>query len=126
MIENAIVEIWRRLAAGDEDGARQRLLLVWQHYCDELQNERVVRLTLRLLDRLGFSTDAPNEWEALPDPLKLYRVGPPDGLAWTVDRDVAESLAEGAEIVTRTEPKSAALAFIVGRGEAEIVLRPSI
>lgn len=77
-----------------------------------------------MLERLGFSTDAPDEWAALPDPLTLYRAGDPGGSAWSTDRAVVERWADGTdEIVSKTVPKSAALAYIAGRGEAEVLLR---
>jgi hypothetical protein len=120
--ERVVFECWRLTASGREEDARQRLLLVWQHYMDSGAQPRLASLSHRLLCRLGFSTDDPAEWGLVSDPMTLYRSGPP-GSSWSLDRDFVEHWADGDEIREASVPKREAIAYIAGRGESEVVLR---
>jgi hypothetical protein len=123
-VSDQLVTVYRLLDQGRADDARKLLLGAWSAGMDALASEQDARVALKLLHRLGFSTDAADEWAALPDPLTVYRAGGP-GLAWTADREVAEELAhryELAPISSRTIAKSDALAYIAGRGESEVIL----
>ncbi len=120
-----LVSVWELLAAGREDEARQKLLLVWKNYMDEVAGEQGGRVALRLFERLGFSTDDQDGWARLPDEIPVWRAGP-DGISWTADREVGEGLASRLEtpLRTGTVAKRDVLAYISGRGEVEIVVRP--
>jgi hypothetical protein len=87
-----LVEIWHLYATGAIEQARQRLIGCWMFYMDGLSTSQDGRVALKLFSRLGFTTDAADVWASLPDPLIVYRAGT-DGVAWTVDRDVASYLA---------------------------------
>src|SRR5882724_7289000 len=84
----------RGLIASDRsDEARQRLLLGWSSRFDpDFPSTQQSRVALRLFERLGFSTDDEEAWDALPDSLSIYRIGNEEGLSWTTDREVAEHL----------------------------------
>jgi hypothetical protein len=126
MVSDQLVVAYRLFEQGRVDAARSRLLGAWSAGMDALSSEQDVRVALKLLRRLGFSTDEPDEWAAFPDPLTIHRAGGP-GLAWTADRDVAESLArryELSSIRTRTIAKADVLAYIAGRGESEVIVEP--
>jgi hypothetical protein len=123
-LSDLLVDVYRLYSEGRDDDAGQRLLRAWSFGMDGLASEQDARVALKLLHRLGFCTDAAEEWAALPDPLTVYRAGGP-GLAWTADREVAVELAdryELASISSRTIAKADALAYIAGRGESEVIL----
>jgi hypothetical protein len=114
------------LAQGLPQQAREQLLLVWQHYMDGLQPDQAGRVAVRLLERLAPSTDDPEAWTQLPETITVYRAGD-EGFSWTTDRAVADYLArtEGLWPVSEaTVAKADVLAYITGRGEAEILIRP--
>jgi hypothetical protein len=122
-----LVGAWRLLASGARNEAREKLLLAWQHYMDGLQPDQAGRVAYRLFERLGFLTDDPEAWTQLPDPVTVYRAGAPTGLAWTTERETAEFLARQHDLTPVTQgtvAKQDVLAYITGRGEAEIVARP--
>jgi hypothetical protein len=122
-----LVEIWHLYATGAIEQARQRLIGCWMFYMDGLSTSQDGRVALKLFSRLGFTTDAADVWASLPDPLIVYRAGT-DGVAWTVDRDVASYLAREhalGSVRSRTVAKAGVLAYINGRGEAEVILEPT-
>lgn len=123
-----LVFIWRLFTLGRHDEARERLLFLWSGSIDGLAERREGRVAVRLFERLGFSTDDPEAWSELPDPLTIYRAGG-EGIAWTVDRGVAEQHAgqeeERVSVRASTISKADALAFITRYGEAEVLVRPS-
>ena len=87
-----LVDAYRLYEQGSLDDARELLLWCWMGGMDALSTRQDGRVAVRLLRRLGFTTDAAEEWAALPDPLSVYRAGD-SGIAWTADRVVAEGLA---------------------------------
>jgi hypothetical protein len=126
MVSDQLVSVYRLIEQGQPDEARSRLLGAWSAGMDGLSGEQDARVALKLLRRLGFSTDAADEWAALPDPLTIHRAGG-SGLSWTADRDVAVSLARRyglAPISTRTIAKASALAYIASGGESEVIVEP--
>lgn len=79
----------------------------------------------------GFCTDNEEEWEALPDPLPIYRGGRPDGIAWTVSKQMARffahrfhALHENPTMWRAVVPKNEVLGYLTGRGEQEVVVEP--
>jgi hypothetical protein len=124
--EDYLVECWRLQAAGREEDARQLLAGVWSWAMDGSASEKMPRVALRLLGRLGFVSDAADDWRALPDELEVYRAesGGEDGLCWTLDRSIAEKHARRHELtVSRGRvSKADVLAYITHRGEDEIVV----
>ncbi len=125
-LSDTLVKVYRLHEQGRNAAARKLLLAAWTSSMDAFSGEQDARVALKLLRRLGFSTDNPDDWDALPDPLTVYRAGRP-GLAWTTEREVAEYLAEDHElgpITTRTIAKAEALAYITQRGESEVILMP--
>jgi hypothetical protein len=124
-----LVIVWRLVAAGRAEEARRLLIHSWCQSFDVLSTDQEGRVAVRLFDRLGFSTDDPELWHSLPDPVPVYRFGSP-GVSWTADREIAEearrSAGEGAPpIQSRAVAKTEALAFITGYGEQEVIVRPS-
>lgn len=89
------VDVWRLTATGRDEEARAKLLRVWSGYLDEVACLQEGKVAVRLFHRLGFATDAPDEWAALPDPVTVYRAGG-EGVAWTTDPEIASSLAARA------------------------------
>ena len=121
-----LVLVWRLLAQGRDDEARARLTRTWAFCMDDLQSEQAGRVALRLFERAGFSTDDADGWERLPDPLTIHRAGD-SGFSWTIDRETADNLAREHElspVTTARVAKADVLAYITGRGEGEIVVRP--
>jgi len=86
---------------------------------------------LELFRLAGFVTDDLSGFEALPDPLTLWRGVDgvceltPSGPSWTLEKSVAVFFAvryENGWLYKIEIPKEAAKAYITGRGEAEIIL----
>ncbi len=125
-LEDFLVECWRFQSVGRDDDARRLLLGVWSWAMDEAADEEHVRVALRLLDRLGFTTDDPAAWSSVPDEIVIYRAeSRADGFCWTLDREVAEMHASryGLAVVRGTTRKADVLAYITHYGEEEIVVR---
>jgi hypothetical protein len=119
--------VWRLHAQGRRDEAREKLLLVWEHYMDGMQSAQAGHVALQLLERLALVTDEPQAWAQLPDPVTVYRAGALDGFAWTTERETADYLARQyglAPVTEGTVAKRDVLAYITGRGEAELVICP--
>lgn len=123
-ITDILNDIRMRYGMGHEASARERLLFVWQGFCDSLAAPGVAEGALCLMGEFGFSTDDPEEWDALPDPVVLYRVGSADGVSWSTDRAFVKREAEGGRVFKLRAAKAEALAYITGRGESEVILRP--
>jgi hypothetical protein len=120
-----LVNVWWLQAAGQVDEAKALLLQEWawgpkRDECIDREN----RIALRLFRRFGFSTDDDAGWQALPDPLVVYRAQDgPGGWCWTPDRERAEHYRRRLprrEVVCREIAKSDALAFL--SGECEVVI----
>lgn len=80
---------------------------------------------------LGFATDDPEGWAALPDTLTVWRGGPTGGISWTLDRERAEWFAQrftagGGKrpLWQTTVPKAVALGYVNQRHEREVILDP--
>jgi len=130
--EDYLVEVWRLQAAGRPDDARWLLLGVWSWALDNV-NAGIAPTAVRLLERLGFATDNPEEWESLPAEIIIFRAesnpnDPSSGFCWTLERDVADSLAQrqGLTVSTGVIAKSDALAYITHRGESEVIVRREV
>jgi hypothetical protein len=84
-------------------------------------------VALRLFQRLGFSTDDPDAWAALPDPVPMYRTGSTEGVSWTTDLEIAEANAALTKttVLAGIAEKADVLAFTTGRGESEVIIRPN-
>ena len=69
--------------------------------------------------------DEQSEFEALPDMVRVWRAGTPDGFSWTIHLDVAEWFSrrfdQDNEIHERTIPKSEIIALLNGRNEHEVI-----
>jgi hypothetical protein len=125
-VSDLLVRAYKLRAAGDEGKARRVVLGAWMMGMDTFSSPQDARVAVKLLRRLGFATDAADEWAVLPDPLPVYRAGGP-GLAWTADREVAESLVEQFSLEpvrSRSVAKADVLAYIAGYGEAEVIINP--
>ena len=118
-----LVRVWRELAAGNEDKARETLVMVWKGYMDAVASEQGGRVALRLFDRLKPCTDAPDAWSRLPPRIVVYRAGPP-GPSWSTDRDTVEHLLKLGFTPMRvgTVARDDVLGYIEGRGEFEIIV----
>lgn len=119
-----LITVWQRLRTGDIEDARVRLLWTWASSMDGASSMQAGRVALALFRRLGFSTDNPEAWQALPDPIQVFRVGQP-GIAWTANRQAAIDLARShglAPLRRGLADKGDVLAFITARGEDEIIL----
>jgi hypothetical protein len=130
---DVLVLVWKRLAADRPDEASVLLMNYWSRRMDALAEPREGRIALRLFQRLGFSTDAPDAWARLRDPLHVYRIGEAGGVSWTVSVDVIEVHSERirADVPDAVIPvleaivaKSEVLAFITDYGEDEVICRP--
>lgn len=130
--EAQLVEVWRLHSVGHDKDARLRLAYLWQD--GFYAGPKATRIILRLLDRLGFITNDPEAWEALPQELVVHRAesGAVDrarGLSWTLDWRVAEkyATADGLPLVRGRVRKSEVLAYFSSDGdgweENEIVVR---
>jgi hypothetical protein len=120
--------VWRLQAQGCDEEALA--LLVEQWPWGPKRNAKIDqenRVALRLLRRLGFATNDPAAWRALPDPLVIYRAeDEPGGCCWTTSRAYAEHFAKEvmrANVTTREIRKADALAFING-AESEVIVEP--
>ena len=127
-LEDFLVECWRFHSVGRDDDARALLCGVWSWAMDGGSDAADIRVALRMLDRLGLTTDDPGAWAALPDQLTVYRAetgSRQDGFCWTLKRDVANMHASrhGLAITSGTVHKSHVLAYITLHGEDEIVVR---
>lgn len=91
----------------------------------------------RLFRAAGFLTDAPELWKTMPDELIVYRGASrkpgPNAISWSLARGVGEFFAR--RFSTKRKPgqlwradvhKRDVLAYFEGRGEAEIVVSPSV
>jgi hypothetical protein len=124
---NLLVIAWRLLAAGRREEAGQVLMSVWRSSMDGLSTLQEGRVALALFRRLGFTTDNPEEWEALTDPLTVYRAGE-EAVSWSSEREVVEALSRMHDlgpIRSRVIAKADALAYITERGEAEVIVSSS-
>lgn len=79
---------------------------------------QVLRVVLRLFDRLAPSTDDPDLWAQLPAEFTVYRAGPTVGFSWTTEQATAHRLADAYDLVPMrmgTVTKSDVLAHITFR-----------
>jgi hypothetical protein len=103
-------------SGGDPDDTDPRFLVVWRE----------------LRERTG---DVAHDGEPLEgETFTVYRGQPPGaplGLSWSLDREVAQRFAKGAafrgvrmngEVLTDEVPRERVLAYLTGRGEAEVVV----
>jgi len=63
----------------------------------------------------------------IPNPVRLYRGGPKDGLSWTTDPQVAKRFAEmqGGAVTSKTVERSEIAYYTDSRGEKEVILWPA-
>ena len=130
-MDDFLVEVWRRYPVGRDDDTRNLLARAWSWGMDGVSAEEHLRVALRLIDRLGFVTDDPDAWEALPLrarhlPAEFARATEPgSGFCWTLDPEVAAMYADREDLAVTTglASKGEVLAYITGYGEQEIVVR---
>jgi hypothetical protein len=113
-----IADLWRR---SEPDDREPRFLRVWQaahrHWLRAAPRERT------------YITDG-HAIPVLSDRIRVYRgqeQPPPDGIAWSLMRVVAQEFAAriGGVVIEGLAPREAILAYLVGRFEHEVVLDPS-
>jgi hypothetical protein len=88
----------------------------------------------RLFKATGFITDSPDEWDAIPDPLTVYRGASrrpgSNAISWTVNRDRAawfarrlRRIGKEARLWRANVAKSDVMAYIGERGESEVIVQ---
>ena len=126
---------------------RQRAEVLWPVFfenwslCDDtwyLQDELLGQLQRCEDEAPGvdvLSAEARAHYDALPDPVRVFRGCPHEramGITWTTDREIAAGFAHGHRfievpdpvIATGVVPKWAVYGVCVNRGEADVILDP--
>ena len=112
----------------------------WPH-CDDtwyLQDDLLGQLQRFELEAPGvefLSTEARAAYDALPDPVRVFRGCSRErvmAVTWTIDQEIAADFAHGhrsikvpaAIIATGLVPKRAVYGVCIGRGESDIIIDP--
>lgn len=102
---------------------RELLAQVWTD--TEMPSDNLYEIDL-LFHEAGFTTDDQEGFDVLPEEITIWRGGPEGGISWTLEKERAQWFAarfnQNHPLWEVTLSKHAALGYLSGRGESEIVL----
>ena len=91
---------------------------------------RVAANILEIMADLGYFADEQAPQDAPTEPLTVYRGGDDEGIAWSVDIDIARWFAKRFRphkpVYQATAPPEAVRAMLFGRNESEVVCDPEM
>ena len=129
-----VINWWRSEMVPVGPGLRVALSLAWRLFeGDDTLEGPWIPDVIECFRACGFTTDKPGV-QAPKEPLKVYRGGLPNGIAWSTEFSVAKWFAdrhagggiEAEPIFEAIAPPEAILAQLRGREEFEVVVEPGL